>query len=117
MKIVTPNEMKEIDRKSIQEIGIPGPVLMENAALKVFNVAMDMLGGVRAKRILIFAGKGNNGGDGLAAARTLKPWCTCRNFPTGRQKSLSGDAKLNFSIIINMDIPVYEILSSEGLNI
>ena len=116
MKIVTPNEMKEIDRKSIHEIGIPGPVLMENAALKVFNVAMDMLGGVRAKRILIFAGKGNNGGDGLAAARHLKNHgAHVEIFLLGDKNSLSGDAKLNFSIIINMDIPVYEILSSEGV--
>lgn len=116
MKIVTPNEMKAIDRKSIQDIGIPGAVLMENAALKVFNAAVDMLGNARDKRVLVFAGKGHNGGDGFAAARHLKnAGADVEIFLIGDKNSLFGDAKLNFSIIINMDIPVYEVLSVEEL--
>ncbi len=116
MKIVIPNEMKAIDRKSIQDIGIPGAVLMENAALKVFNAAVDMLGNARDKRVLVFAGKGNNGGDGFAAARHLKnAGADVEIFLIGDKNSLFGDAKLNFSIIINMDIPVYEVLSVEEL--
>lgn len=116
MKVVTSGEMREIDRRAIQEFGIPGVVLMENAALKVFEAAKDMLGEAAGKRVLVFAGKGNNGGDGFAAARHLANWGSEVEVVLFASKnSLSGDALINFSIIINMGLPVHEVLVSGDL--
>ncbi len=62
--------MQELDRETIEFIGIPSPVLMEQAATGVAETAVKFF--PDARRILIVAGKGNNGGDGIAAARLLK---------------------------------------------
>ncbi|MEO6048880.1 MAG: NAD(P)H-hydrate epimerase, partial [Candidatus Kapaibacterium sp.] len=67
--ILTAEEMRAADRRAIEEIGIPGPVLMENAARGASDMLSRMLGRLRGKRIAILCGKGNNGGDGLAMAR------------------------------------------------
>lgn len=70
MKVLTSSEMKEIDRKTIEEVGIPSPVLMENAASGILGAVLRRFHKVR--KVLIVAGKGNNGGDGIALARRLK---------------------------------------------
>jgi NAD(P)H-hydrate epimerase len=70
MKILTSSEMSRIDRTTIEEIGIPSLVLMENAASEVFRAVLDRFPGVR--RVLVVAGRGNNGGDGIAVARRMK---------------------------------------------
>lgn len=67
---MTAAEMREIDRRTIEEFGIPGLQLMEKAGEAVAQAAAE-LAGPPPKKILVLAGKGNNGGDGLAAARHL----------------------------------------------
>ena len=69
MRILTANEMREVDRAAIDELEIPGMVLMENAALGV----VDALAAAypEASSAAIFCGPGNNGGDGLAIGRHL----------------------------------------------
>jgi len=77
MHAVTREEMRRLDRHTIEQIGIPSAVLMENAgrvlaeAVQAVGRAADA-GEVRPLRVLILAGKGNNGGDGLVAARHLR---------------------------------------------
>src|SRR5204863_7312043 len=71
MTRLTRAQVREIDRLASERYGIPGIVLMENAALAVANAACEMLGGDCVGEILIICGGGNNGGDGLAAARHL----------------------------------------------
>ena len=61
---------REIDRKMIQEVGLPGLVLMEEAALRIYDILKDNYA-LEGKNVLIAAGKGNNGVDGLALARIL----------------------------------------------
>ena len=73
MKIVTADEMREIDRRCSQ-IGLPTAVLMENAGRAVARAIKDYLGDVSGKRFLVLVGPGNNGGDGLVAARYLHDW-------------------------------------------
>ncbi len=73
MKIVTVNEMKEIERRAA-EIGLPPNVLMENAGLSVAQKIKGWLGNVVQQQILVLIGPGNNGGDGLVAARHLHDW-------------------------------------------
>jgi len=63
--------MREMDRVTIEEYGVPGIVLMENAALRVVEVVAARFAPLQGKRITVICGKGNNGGDGLAIARHL----------------------------------------------
>jgi NAD(P)H-hydrate repair Nnr-like enzyme with NAD(P)H-hydrate epimerase domain len=67
---VTPEEMRRIDAFAIEEIGIPGVVLMENAGHAVFEAAYKSLAG-RGLTALVFCGRGNNGGDGFVVAHHL----------------------------------------------
>ncbi|MCP4364891.1 MAG: NAD(P)H-hydrate epimerase [Planctomycetes bacterium] len=70
-RTVTREEMREADRRAIEEYGIPGVVLMENAGRAVAREAIDMLEDALVPRVAILCGKGNNGGDGFVAARHL----------------------------------------------
>jgi hydroxyethylthiazole kinase-like uncharacterized protein yjeF len=69
MKIVTAAEMREIDRVTSQRFGVSSSTLMENAGTAVADFVVSRY--PSAERIGVICGKGNNGGDGLAAARTL----------------------------------------------
>ena len=71
MKLTTVAEMRQIDKRAIEEIGIPEIVLMENAAREIYSALSSLLQGVANKRICIIAGVGNNGGDAFAAARHI----------------------------------------------
>ena len=73
MKIVTVEQMLELERRSA-EAGFPPEMLMENAGLAAAKSAKDFLGDILGRSILVFAGPGNNGGDGLVAARYLHDW-------------------------------------------
>jgi ADP-dependent NAD(P)H-hydrate dehydratase / NAD(P)H-hydrate epimerase len=92
----TPAQMREMDRATIEDIGVPGPVLMERAALGVSTVVRERFPGCHT---LVVCGRGNNGGDGLAAARQLH----LAGHPVacivaaGSQSELSPDAALNFA--------------------
>lgn len=70
MMRLTRQQVREIDRRSIEQYHLPGIVLMENAARAVADAAMEMLGSA-AGSATVLCGGGNNGGDGLAAARHL----------------------------------------------
>jgi len=69
---VTIDQMREIDRMMVEDIGVSIIMMMENASRNIAVIARRMLGGsVKNKKIVILCGKGNNGGDGLGAARHL----------------------------------------------
>jgi hydroxyethylthiazole kinase-like uncharacterized protein yjeF len=69
MKIVSAEEMREIDRTSLLRFGVPSLALMENAGSAVANFILSEY--PNAKRISLICGKGNNGGDGFVVARHL----------------------------------------------
>ncbi len=72
LKVLTAEQMREIDRLTTERYGIPSILLMENAAQAVARVVTEKLGGsVKDKSILVLCGKGNNGGDGAAIGRLL----------------------------------------------
>lgn len=72
---LTAREMAEFDRMAIEDFGIDELLLMENAGASAAAVARRMMGGtVEGRRICLLVGKGNNGGDGLVAARHLHNW-------------------------------------------
>src|SRR3954468_697860 len=74
-KVLTAEQMREVDRLTTERYGIPSIILMENAAHAVARVITEKLGGsVKGKSILILCGPGNNGGDGAALGRILANW-------------------------------------------
>lgn len=74
MQVVTAADMRAIDGRAIQEYGVPELVLMEHAGLAVARRAWAMVNGSARRRVVVFVGKGNNGGDGCVAARHLHNW-------------------------------------------
>src|SRR2546430_2333585 len=92
--------MREIDRLTTDRFGVPSLTLMENAATAVSRAVMNALSGTLASRsILIFCGKGNNGGDGAAAGRLLAMTGTRIDLVLiGRIEETKGDARFNFDL-------------------
>ncbi|CAN5846492.1 NAD(P)H-hydrate dehydratase [soil metagenome] len=104
-KVLTAEEMREVDRQTSEKYGIPSILLMENAAHAAANVIKEKLGGsVKGKSFLILCGKGNNGGDGAALARIL--WTQRADVDVilfGTVNDSKGDAKVNFEILEKID--------------
>jgi hydroxyethylthiazole kinase-like uncharacterized protein yjeF len=90
--VLTAAQMRDADRRTIEEVGLPGVVLMENAGAAVAAVILKRF--PAARRLAILCGKGNNGGDGLVVARRLlsqRP----EVFLLGRRTDVKGDARLH----------------------
>ncbi|MBI4464007.1 MAG: NAD(P)H-hydrate epimerase, partial [Acidobacteria bacterium] len=101
MKILTARQMREVDRITIEKLGVPGPLLMENAGRNVFEVLREKFPSLSRERITILCGKGNNGGDGFVVARHLYQ----RGFRPevillAEPQSLKGDARLHYDILL-----------------
>jgi NAD(P)H-hydrate epimerase len=105
MKVVTAEEMRNIDRVTIEEYGIPGIVLMERAGLAVASKIKDLFG---RKRVIVISGGGNNGGDGLVVARVLynEGW-DVKIFLTARPEDLKGDALFQYNAAIKFGVNIY----------
>jgi len=104
-KIVTAEEMREIDRLTTERYGIPSILLMENAAHAAARVITEKLGGsVEGKSFLILCGKGNNGGDGAALARILSLQnAFVEMLVFGKVQETKNDAHINFEICQKLD--------------
>jgi len=101
MKILTADEMREVDRRTI-EMGIPGIVLMENAAHRVVEFLAQRFAPLAEQRIAVLCGKGNNGGDGLAIARQLFTRFHPRRLDVvllAAPEELKGDAVANYRML------------------
>ncbi len=98
MKLVTTEQMRRIERRAV-EAGIPTILLMEHAGRAVAQVAHELLRSRGGGRVLVVCGKGNNGGDGLCAARHLQnAGVPVRVMLLARDQDLSGDALSNLRI-------------------
>ena len=101
LKVVTAEEMREIDRLTTEKYGIPSILLMENAAHAAARIITEKLGGsVKGKSFLILCGKGNNGGDGAALGRilwTMGAFVWIHLF--GKIEETKGEARANFEIL------------------
>ena len=118
MKVVTGEEMKALDRAAIEEYGIPGLVLMENAGRHVVEVIRQDLGDVRDKVVTVFVGKGNNGGDGLVIARhLLNMGAEIKVLLLADTKEINGDAAVNLEIWQKLGQKIYSIHHGDGINI
>ncbi|NLK20651.1 MAG: NAD(P)H-hydrate dehydratase [Epulopiscium sp.] len=114
MKVCSGKEMEVIDDITINKIGIPGIVLMENASICILNEIKKDLRGITNPKVSIICGQGNNGGDGLGAARHLfNRDIDVTIIFIGDYLLLKGDARMNFDIARTLQIPM-EILK-EGV--
>ena len=114
MKVVTAAEMRQIDQDTIEYIGIPGIVLMETAGSAIVRAIQRHY--PTCKRIGIFAGKGNNGGDGIVIARQLAHiGYGVHLFLVSPPESFTGEAAVNLQIAKNLGLRIEEILTDAAL--
>jgi hydroxyethylthiazole kinase-like uncharacterized protein yjeF len=117
VKVVTAKEMRNIDYQTINEIGIPGIVLMENAGIGVVHAIEKNFPTPEFKKVSIFVGKGNNGGDGLVVARYLMSMgYSVNTYLLSEQEKFSGDALTNLKIMEKLQLSMEFILSEEQLD-
>ena len=114
MKVVTAQEMRKVDRQTIEQIGIPGAVLMEHAGTAIVRAIHQNF--PECQHIAIVVGKGNNGGDGLVVARQLAlAGQPIQIFLVSPPENFAGDALSNLQIAQNLDLPITLILSEDEL--
>jgi len=108
MKVLTAAQMREVDRKTIAEVGLPGVVLMENAGIHVTQILEEHFESLDALRIAVVCGCGNNGGDGFVVARQLYMRGILPDvFVLCAADKIAGDAATNLNIIKNYpELPV-----------
>ena len=120
MKVVSPSTMRTMDQTVINNYKIPGIVLMENAGREVALAVENLWNRQKcsiSKKIVIFCGKGNNGGDGFVAARHLSNMgFDITVFLLANPNKIAGDAAVNFEIIKNMGIQIKIIDDELDLN-
>jgi len=128
MRVLTAAQMREADRQTIEEIGIPSIVLMENAGRQVADtiesrfagVAGDGAAGARTlfrRRISVLCGRGSNGGDGFVVARRLhQRGAAVGAFLLGRLDEVRGDALTNLNVLRRLGLAVVEIPDEAGWN-
>lgn len=116
MKLVTAQEMKEVDRIAIEKYGILSLQLMEKAGAGVAKVAAKMLADPKGKNVFIFCGKGNNGGDGFVAARYLaQKKVKVKIFLLGEKSEPKGDTQVNLKKALKMKLPIVEISDAKKI--
>lgn len=119
MITVTGQQMQLVDNFAIHNIGIPGIVLMENAAQKITKHIIEYISEIKpankpSYEVIIIAGKGNNAGDGFAVARQLfisgirvAVYCLFDN------SSYKGDALTNFEILEKLAVDIFPVNASD----
>lgn len=114
MKLVTAKEMKALDVQAQTDYAMPGILLMDNAAQAVAEAVHEALTALEGERVVIFCGGGNNGGDGLGAARWLQSYgVSVRAFVVGAAlDAVQGDAAMELAMFTKAGGRV-EALSTE----
>ncbi len=93
--VLTADEMRRADRRTIEQVGLPGAVLMENAGAAVAGAIGERYPGCR--RVVVLCGRGNNGGDGVVVARRLG--ARAQAVLLGARDGVQGDARLHLSVL------------------
>jgi len=110
MIVVTAEQMREMDRLTIQKFGVPSLALMERAGEAIAQAILKSFSRNAKQGVLIVAGKGNNGGDGFVVARLLKKKrIPCEVALLARQDDLSADAAHNMRVFLKLKGKVSEI--------
>jgi NAD(P)H-hydrate epimerase len=118
MRSLTRDQTRAIDRFAIEQLGVPGVVLMENAGRLCADAVGDFLHGPAGRKVAICAGAGNNGGDGFVVARHLSMRsASVVVFLVSPADKLSGDAEINYRIARNLGLDIREVHSAELANL
>jgi ADP-dependent NAD(P)H-hydrate dehydratase / NAD(P)H-hydrate epimerase len=114
MKILTAQQIREIDRLSTEQYGIPSILLMENAGMRVVEALEERFETLEDLLIGIVCGKGNNGGDGFVVARQLiQKGIHPSTFLIGSEEDVAGDARTNLEILKAIGHPPTVIADAE----
>jgi NAD(P)H-hydrate epimerase len=110
MRVLNSRQMREADRRTIEQIGIPSIVLMENAGRQVVATVESAFEDLTSMRIAVVCGRGSNGGDGFVVARTLiEHGSDVGVYLIGRGDDVSGDARTNLDALRKLGVDVVEI--------
>ena len=113
MRVLNASQMREADRRTIQDLGIPAIVLMENAGRQVLDAMNAAFGSLAGHRVTVIAGHGNNGGDGYVVARGLRQQqCDVLVCLVGASGEVRGDARINLDILERLGVPVVAVASN-----
>jgi NAD(P)H-hydrate epimerase len=114
MIVVTANQMQALDRQTIEEFGIPGRVLMENAGRGATHTFLQRIYGKGPGKVGVLAGRGNNGGDGFVMARYLfQRGNDVTVYLLSTADKVQGDAEQNLQLLKASRVPVIEIPDAE----
>ncbi|MFH1860511.1 MAG: NAD(P)H-hydrate dehydratase [bacterium] len=117
MKVVTREQMQEIDQDTPLKYGLPGSILMENAGIQVFLSIKEYLRQVEGVKIAVLCGKGNNGGDGFVIARHLfNHGARIKIYLFAPEENIKGDALINLEAARQFGVPIQIIASIDELN-
>src|SRR3954449_6230999 len=115
MRVLSAAQMREADRRTIEDIGIPSLVLMENAGRQVVAAIEAVHGDLLERRVAVLCGRGNNGGDGLVVARTLlQRGVDVSVFLIARVADVRGDARVNLEILGRLGLTIVEVADSQA---
>jgi NAD(P)H-hydrate epimerase len=107
--------MREADRRTIEDIGIPSLVLMENAGRQAVAAMEAMYSDLSDRQVAVLCGRGNNGGDGFVIARTLvQRGIDVAVFLIGSVGDVRGDARVNLEILGRLGLTVVEVADSQA---
>lgn len=110
MRVLTAEQMRQAEHRTITDIGIPAIVLMENAGRQVVAAMESTFEGLDDATVAVLCGRGNNGGDGFVVARTLiERGNDVRVYLIGQASDVRGDAALNLRILRNLSVDVVEV--------
>ena len=114
MRVLNSAQMREADRRTVEDIGIPSLVLMENAGRQVVAAMEAMHGELLEHQVAVLCGRGNNGGDGFVVARTLlQRGVDVSVFLIGQVADVRGDARINMEALGRLGLSVVEIAGSQ----
>jgi ADP-dependent NAD(P)H-hydrate dehydratase / NAD(P)H-hydrate epimerase len=115
MRILNASQMRDADRRTIDEIGVPSIVLMENAGRQVVAAIEMHFADLELERVAVLCGRGNNGGDGFVVARTLhQRGVEAPVFVIGEIDGIKGDARTNLEILGQLGMSVVEITDEQA---
>lgn len=116
MKLVTAAQMRELDRRTIEDVGLPSLVLMENAGRSTYQILRREFPELSGP-VVVLAGRGNNGGDGFVVARYLaNEGLAVAVFLLAARDQVQGDALVNLKILEKIGVDAEEILGEEQLS-
>ena len=114
MRVLNTQQMREADRRTIDEIGIPSIVLMENAGRQAVAAMEAAFEDLPSTHVGVVCGRGNNGGDGFVVARTLvQRGIETSVFLLGSVADVRGEARTNLEVLGRIGLTVVEITNAQ----